>query len=62
MWCTEVAAGASLIFRIVVSGDIGDHKRSCLALDFVVLVLSEAVLSETVLVLDGCLNCGNSDR
>jgi hypothetical protein len=27
-------------------------------LDFVVLVLSEAVLSETVLVLDGCLNCG----
>jgi hypothetical protein len=27
MWCTEVAAGASLIFRIVVSGDIGDHKR-----------------------------------
>jgi len=27
-----------------------------------VLVLSEAVLSETVLVLDGCLNCGNSDR
>jgi hypothetical protein len=32
------------------------------ASDFVVLVLSEAVLSETVLVLDGCLNCGNSDR
>jgi hypothetical protein len=28
---------------------------SCLASDFVVLVLSEAVLSETVLVLDGCL-------
>jgi hypothetical protein len=27
MWCTEVAAGASLIFRNVVSGDIGDHKR-----------------------------------
>ena len=25
---------------------------------FVVLVLSEAVLSETVLLLDGCLNCG----
>jgi hypothetical protein len=37
-------------------------SRSCLASDFVVLVLSEAVLSETVLVLDGCLNCGNSDR
>ncbi len=41
--------------------------RSCLASDFVVLVLSEAVLSEavlseTVLVLDGCSNCGNSDR
>jgi len=30
--------------------------------DFVVLVLSEAVLSETVLVLDGCLNCGDADR
>ena len=27
----------------------------CLALDFVVLVLSEAVLSETVLVLDGII-------
>ena len=33
-----------------------------LASDFVVLVLSEAVLSETVLVLDGCLNCGDADR
>ena len=31
-------------------------------MDFVVLVLSEAVLSETVLVLDGCLNCGDADR
>ena len=30
--------------------------------DFVVLVLSEAVLSETVLVLDGCLNCGAANR
>jgi len=30
--------------------------------DFVVLVLSEAVLSETVLVLDGCLNCGAADQ
>jgi hypothetical protein len=28
----------------------------CLTSDFVVLVLSEAVLSKTVLVLDGCLN------
>jgi len=35
---------------------------SCLASDFVVLVLSEAVLSETVLVLDGCLNGGDADR
>jgi hypothetical protein len=25
MWCTAVAGGAFLIFRIVVSGDIGDH-------------------------------------
>jgi hypothetical protein len=32
-----------------------------LASDFVVLVLSEAVLSETVLVLDGCLKCGDAD-
>ncbi|MFN6139006.1 MAG: hypothetical protein ACK480_10995 [Planctomycetota bacterium] len=31
-------------------------------MDFVVLVLSEAVLSETVLVLDGCLNCSDADR
>ena len=36
--------------------------RPCLASDFVVLVLSEAVLSETVLVLDGCSNCGDADR
>jgi len=35
---------------------------SCLASDFVVLVLSETVLSETVLVLDGCLNLGDADR
>jgi hypothetical protein len=32
-------------------------SSSCLASDFVVLVLSEAVL-----VLDGCLNCGDADR
>ena len=37
-------------------------KRSCIALDFVVLVLSETVLSATVLVLDGCSNCGDIDR
>ena len=35
---------------------------SCLASDFVVLVLSEAVLSETVLVLDDCLNCCDAVR
>lgn len=29
---------------------------------FVVLVLSEAVLSETVLVLEGCLNCDDTDE
>ena len=37
--------------------------RSCLALDFVVLVLSpprRTVLSETVLVLDGCSDCGDA--
>ncbi len=28
----------------------------------VVLVLIEAVLSATVLVLDGCLSCGDADR
>jgi hypothetical protein len=28
----------------------------------VVLVLSEAVLSATGLVLDGCSNCGDADR
>jgi hypothetical protein len=39
-----------------------DAERSCLASDFVVLVLSEAVLSATVLVLDGCLNYGTADR
>ena len=62
MWCTEVAGGALLIFLIVVYGDIGDHGRSCLLSDFVVLVLSEAVLSEAVLVLDGCSNCSDADR
>jgi hypothetical protein len=29
MWCTEVAASAFLTVRSVVSGDIGDHGRSC---------------------------------
>jgi hypothetical protein len=37
-------------------------ERSCIASDFVVFVLSETVLSETVLVLDGCLNCDVADR
>jgi hypothetical protein len=36
---------------------MGDRRRSWLASDFVVLVLSE-----TVLVLDGCLICGDTDR
>ncbi len=27
MWCIEVAACAFLIFLIVVSGEIGDHRR-----------------------------------
>ena len=39
--------------------------RSGLASDFVVLVLSpprRTVLSETVLVLDGCSNCSDADR
>jgi hypothetical protein len=35
---------------------------SCFASDFVVLVLSEAVLSATVLVLDGFSNCSDADR
>jgi len=35
---------------------------SYFASDFVVLVLSEAVLSATVLVLDGCSNCSDADR
>ena len=40
----------------------GLNDCSCNASDFVVLVLSEAVLSEAVLVLDGCLNCDDADR
>jgi hypothetical protein len=40
----------------------GERERSSAGPDFVVLVLSEAVLSETVLVFDGWLNCGNADR
>jgi len=41
---------------------IRKNTSSSLASDFVVLVLSEAVLSETVLVLDGCSNFGDADR
>ena len=40
-------------------------RRTCIASDFFVLVLSEAVLSpprRTVLVLDGCLTCGVAAR
>jgi len=36
-------------------------ENSCIASGFFVLVLSEAVLSETVLVLDGCLDLCNTD-
>jgi hypothetical protein len=36
-------------------------EKSCIASDFFVLVLSEAVLSATVLVLDGCLDLCNTD-
>ena len=43
------------------NGKLVDPPGS-IASDFVVLVLSEAVLSETVLVLDGCWNGGDADR
>jgi hypothetical protein len=46
----KAAASELLTFRIVISGGIGDHGRSCLASDFVVLVL------------DGCWNGGDADR
>jgi hypothetical protein len=39
----------------------GLNNCSCLASDFVVLLLSETVLV-LVLVLDGCLSCGDADR
>jgi len=48
-----------LVAHLLVLGDL--FVRT-LASDFVVLVLSEAVLSETVLVLDGCLNFVDADR
>ena len=51
---------------------LNQRVRSCIASDFVLIVLSETVLSETVLsetvlsetvlVLDGPLNCGDADR
>ena len=47
--------------RIMAPDGLNRNVRA-LASDFVVLVLSEAVLSETVLVLDGCLNLGDADR
>lgn len=34
---------------------------SSIASNFVLPVLSETVLSETVLVFDGCLNCGDAE-
>jgi ABC-type phosphonate transport system ATPase subunit len=52
-------ASRMLVTQLLVLGDL--FVRA-LASDFVVLVLSEAVLSETVLVLDGCSNCGDADR
>jgi hypothetical protein len=55
-------ASRMLVTQLLVLGDL--FVRA-LASDFVVLVLSpprRTVLSETVLVLDGCLNCGNADR
>jgi hypothetical protein len=50
---------------IVFWGPPRYRRRSCLASDFVVLVLSEAVLSpprRAVLVLDGCLDRSDADR
>ena len=52
-------ASRMLVAHLLVLGDL--FVRA-LASDFVVLVLSEAVLSEAVLVLDGCLNRGDADR
>ena len=48
----------------IAKGKLVDPPGS-IASDFVVLVLSEAVLSpprRTVLVLDGCWNGGDADR
>ena len=39
--------------------EYGKKQEQSIASDFVVLVI---VLSETVLVLDGCLDCGDADR
>jgi ABC-type phosphonate transport system ATPase subunit len=47
-------ASRMLVTQLLVLGDL---LVRALASDFVVLVLSEAVL-----VLDGCLNCGVADR
>jgi hypothetical protein len=55
-------ASRMLVTQLLVLGDL--FVRA-LALDFVVLVLSpprRTVLSETVLVLDGCLNCCDAAR
>ena len=40
----------------------GNDESTCSSIRGVQLVLSEAVLSETVLVLDGYSNCGTADR
>jgi hypothetical protein len=42
--------------------NVNSLVRSCIASDFVLIVLSETVLSETVLVLDGRSNCGGANR
>ena len=52
-------ASRIMVTQLLVLGDLFVRR---LASDFVVLVLSEAVLSETVLVLDGCSNCSDADR
>jgi hypothetical protein len=47
------------------TGGLGDLFVCAYASDFFVLVLSpprRTVLSETVLVLDGCSNCSDADR
>jgi hypothetical protein len=62
--CNLLAAILTLkqIYHLVDDGKFHILYVRASGPDFVVLVLSEAVLSETVLVLDGCLNCGVTAR